>query len=542
MQLHVEDAGALSDGDGGLQVVPCDHPDVDARLVALGDRGRNLGAKGILDAQDAQQGEAGLASVRRGPVAVERGGVQCVGSEHVDVPVRDADGAHGVVRELADGRVHDVLRLDLAEVPDVPGLVEARAAAQDDLAGALCVHAVAAAGPPHRPRHHLSRGGEDLGAALVEGVGRPPRRLVPDDLVVEAHLLGHLEQRALRRVPLEHGNAAPLLVVDAGLVHGAHGAEVRDQLLDPSRHAAVVVHRLAHGAARRNLDVDAGDVRASDRHPVRRQCPRLVRADGRRRSHRLARVQRLHQVVFLRHLVGRQRESDDEGERQTLGDGAGEDAQGHQEDVQQLGGIFFVDAEAPDAHGDEGHRRASNAHRADCVRHRMKLAVQRGRLRLALAVHALLNFAGDAVVAHSDHQHRATARVHGGAGDHEGVLLVLRDRLGLPGQGALVRLHVLAAEENAVARDDRGHVRVEGHDVAHADVLVGDLHLLPVPDDEALVRRSQALRQRLEHALPLPIEERGNIHDDADRHVQHTRLCNGLRSLVLVLPPDGLDH
>mmetsp|Transcript_123461 Transcript_123461/g.345699 ORF Transcript_123461/g.345699 Transcript_123461/m.345699 type:complete len:247 (-) Transcript_123461:1288-2028(-) len=246
MQLHVEDAGALSDGDGGLQVVPCDHPDVDARLVALGDRGRNLGAKGILDAQDAQQGEAGLASVRRGPVAVERGGVQCVGSEHVDVPVRDADGAHGVVRELADGRVHDVLRLDLAEVPDVPGLVEARAAAQDDLAGALCVHAVAAAGPPHRPRHHLSRGGEDLGAALVEGGRRSPHHLVPDGLVVEAHFLRHLQQGTFRGIALECRDAAAGLVADAGLIHGAAPAEVGQELLEVRLDAAVVLQRLAH--------------------------------------------------------------------------------------------------------------------------------------------------------------------------------------------------------------------------------------------------------------------------------------------------------
>mmetsp|Transcript_13482 Transcript_13482/g.38862 ORF Transcript_13482/g.38862 Transcript_13482/m.38862 type:complete len:207 (+) Transcript_13482:2065-2685(+) len=205
----------------------------------------------------------------------------------------------------------------------------------------------------------------------------------------------------------------------------------------------------------------ADDHRAAHCHPVCRERPGLVRADGGRRPHRLAGVERLHQVILPSHFVRREGQRDHQRKWKAFGNSASKNAQGDQEDVQELCGVPLVHSEGPNAHRDERNRGPADTDLADVVGHRIQLAVERGHLRLALAIDALLDLPGNAVVADGDDEHRAVPDVHGSAGNHEWMVQVLGNRFGLTSQGALIGLHILAAQKDAIARDDRRHVRVE---------------------------------------------------------------------------------
>mmetsp|Transcript_31827 Transcript_31827/g.82347 ORF Transcript_31827/g.82347 Transcript_31827/m.82347 type:complete len:228 (+) Transcript_31827:1-684(+) len=227
MQFQIQNARTLSDGNRSGEIVASHHPHIDAGLVAaLNGRG-HLGTQRILDTNDAQQGQACLASERRAAISVLDDRINLVRVQLINILVRETDCAHGHVRELGNHSVCDGLGLLLVYSHNLAGLVHVGDARQDDLARTLRVDPVAATWLRNRPRHHLPRRREHFRDPVVHGGGGTTGGGLAHVSIFVAQLLCHLQERTLRRVSLELGDG--ILVGEARFVHSTHAHQVAEQ-------------------------------------------------------------------------------------------------------------------------------------------------------------------------------------------------------------------------------------------------------------------------------------------------------------------------
>mmetsp|Transcript_96915 Transcript_96915/g.313229 ORF Transcript_96915/g.313229 Transcript_96915/m.313229 type:complete len:474 (-) Transcript_96915:768-2189(-) len=197
MQLHVQNASALRDGNGRCEVVASDHADVNAGLVAASNSRGHLGPERVLDAHDAQESQASLHRKSGAPIRVLDQGIHLIGIDGVHIFVRQADGAHRKFCELADDLVGEVVDFVVVHLDLLPCLEHVDDTRQDNLAGAFRIHPVAAFWLRNRPGHHLPRRCKHLRHALVSGVGRPAHNQLPDVGILVTELFRHLQESAL---------------------------------------------------------------------------------------------------------------------------------------------------------------------------------------------------------------------------------------------------------------------------------------------------------------------------------------------------------
>mmetsp|Transcript_43078 Transcript_43078/g.93820 ORF Transcript_43078/g.93820 Transcript_43078/m.93820 type:complete len:201 (+) Transcript_43078:1866-2468(+) len=187
-------------------------------------------------------------------------------------------------------------------------------AAKDDLAGTLGVDSVCAVFPGHRPGHHLTCRGEGLRGALGRRLIGSAHGFFPDLIEVIAKVRGELQQGALRRIADEVLCSILRDWKKLGLIHGAHADEVATKGLHVLRNRGVGFHDrpyrlMVHDVSLKELP---GQPCCPNSHAVGSERAGLVRADCSRRAHRLARVQGLHEILLLRHAVGREGKRDGE--------------------------------------------------------------------------------------------------------------------------------------------------------------------------------------------------------------------------------------
>ena len=85
--------------------------------------------------------------------------------------------------------------------------------------------------------------------------------------------------------------------------------------------------------------MNSSEVTLDDRHPIGRQGPGLIRADGRGVAHGLAGVEMTHEIIILQHLLHGERQRYGNGKGKSLGDGDDQHGDPNDDEMKDLGEI-----------------------------------------------------------------------------------------------------------------------------------------------------------------------------------------------------------
>mmetsp|Transcript_48361 Transcript_48361/g.114674 ORF Transcript_48361/g.114674 Transcript_48361/m.114674 type:complete len:609 (-) Transcript_48361:764-2590(-) len=339
LALHLlvvlEHADLAADALGGLLVVARDDDDADAGAPARLDRRPHLDARRVQDAHQADEGhvalelhealgvgQAGVGGVHAGGDGVREAPQRVGARPEVALDFVDDVGAHGLGHghgealgeHHARAARHDALRGPLHQQLTLP--LALAALAPDDDAHALAVAAEL-------------EGGEERVAGGVGVVGGGARAATALARPLRPDLLHSNLERRLRALPhtLPH---ARLGARDAREVAEGHdlGELAEDRVLEgldlaPVEEdvAAGLVRDALHVQLQLGLDSVGEGVDLLDAHLVRRQRPRLVRADHRAAPQRLHRRQVPDEGVALGHAAGAEGEAGGDDCREALRDG-----------------------------------------------------------------------------------------------------------------------------------------------------------------------------------------------------------------------------
>ncbi len=278
---------------GGPGCVAGDDFDSDAGVDALGHRVGHVGAHGVRDGRDAEEGKIG-----RGHPSVADSRI--AGSEFL---IGKSEGAHRHVL------IFEQPGVDLF-LGDPFGNIAAHG--EDDFRRALDIKDSLAGRAVYDRRHVFALGRE---RQFLDCLGAVFQRAVVDSLTVEPQ-----QERALGRVAENLDGCGVALVELCGRVGcdalGDDGAE---------RVGAEL------------FSFESVEVGAEHLHPVLGQSAGLVGTDNRCRSHSLAGMELAHEVVGFQHAPHRVGEAERHGHRQSLGDGTHNEGDGNHYCLQEIG-------------------------------------------------------------------------------------------------------------------------------------------------------------------------------------------------------------
>ncbi|TKW48923.1 hypothetical protein CTA1_7187 [Colletotrichum tanaceti] len=478
-------------GDG---VVTGHHTDDHAGVLGLANRLGDSGADGVLNTDNTGKDEV-VEDVAEFDVSLDVG-MNTVGRPLRVVLADEGDGAKRLLGVGVDGSLEEetvgFFQGGSAEVGDVELLC---AVSEENLRGALDDETVAAV-----VTGQLDDGGHAF-LARVKG-----HHL--HDLLVGAGLgqslhaevvLGELEQGGLG-LGADKGGLAVLLSLKGG---GVDGDGLDEELLGglgkrlgefDGAGDLLAVDRLGEAGGAKG----AGD----DRHLVRGQGAGLVGADGRGVAHRLAGSEDANQVVLLQEASRGESQRKSHSQRKPLGHGDDDDGDGHDENVHEAGRLLGASAavvgqvgEEADEEDDEEEEGGAASELGNGHGQALELLLQRRGLHLGANRHHDLAEAGvgadrgadEGADALEDLGSRDDERVDvlgsaaGLEGVEDGVAARLLESVRLTRGRGLVALQVMAADEDAVDRDQVAGLEVD--DIANQDLGDVDHEGLARPDD-----------------------------------------------------------